>query len=86
MSTERRLAATVAANTRWSREDPAEQGRRMRAGFERKFLDEVDPERTLPEHERHRRAEAARRAFYARLALASAKARRDRAAARKAAS
>lgn len=58
----------------------------MRAGFEAKFLREVDPDNVLPEPERRRRAEAARRAFYARMALASAKARRERAAARKAAS
>ena len=50
----------------------------MRAGLERRFLDEVDPDRLLPEPERQRRAEWARRAFYQRLALASAKARRAR--------
>ena len=76
---DRSLAAQIAANTRWSRENPAEQGRRMRAGLEQKFLREVDPDGVLPDAERRRRAECARRAFYQRLALASAKARRERA-------
>jgi hypothetical protein len=72
------LAAAIAANSRWSREDPAEQGRVMRAGLERRFLDEVDPNRELPEAEQLRRVECAKRAYYQRLALASAKARRAR--------
>jgi hypothetical protein len=76
MPTDRTLAARIAANTRWSREDPTEQGRVMRAGLDAKFLREVDPDNELPEPERHRRAECARKAFYQRLALASAKARR----------
>lgn len=50
----------------------------MRAGLDRRFLDEVDPDRTLPEAERTRRAEAARKAFYTRLAAASVAARANR--------
>lgn len=50
----------------------------MRAGLEARFLREVDPDGTLPEAERLRRAESARKAYYQRLALASAKARRAR--------
>jgi len=76
------LAAQIAANSRWSREDPTRQGEIMRAGLERRFLDEVDPNRELSEAERIRRAECARKAFYQRLALASAKARRERSARR----
>jgi len=72
------LQHSQAANTRWSREDPTEQGKIMRAGLDRRFLDEVDPDRVLPETERRRRADCARRAFYQRLALASAKARKAR--------
>jgi hypothetical protein len=72
------LAARIAANSRWSREDPTEQGRVMRAGLAAKFLREVDPDNQLPEPERLRRAECARKAFYQRLALASVKARRAR--------
>ena len=81
MPSDSRLAAQIAANSRWSREDPTEQGRTMRAGLEAKFLREVDPNNELPEAERRRRAESARRAYYQRLALASAKARRARKAA-----
>ena len=54
----------------------------MRAGLERRFLDEVDPNRELPEAERLRRVECAKRAYYQRLALASAKARKARSEAR----
>ena len=53
----------------------------MRAGLEAKFLREVDPNSELPEAERRRRAVSARRAYYQRLALASAKARKARKAA-----
>jgi hypothetical protein len=70
------LSGSIAANSRWAKEDPTEQGRTMRAGLEAKFLREVDPNNELPEAERRRRVECARRAYYQRLALASAKARR----------
>ena len=50
-----------------------------RKAFNQRFLDEVDPDRTLPETERNRRATAARKAYYARLALKSAQARRRKA-------
>jgi hypothetical protein len=46
-----------------------------RAAFDAKFVDQVDPERTLPIAERQRRVTAARRAYFARLALASSRAR-----------
>ena len=41
-----------------------------------KFEDEVDPNRELPEAERKKRAEAARKAHYVRLAYKSVAARR----------
>jgi hypothetical protein len=72
------LPQQIAANSRWSKEDPTRQGEIMRAGLERRFLDEVDPNRELPELERLRRAAKARQVFYQRLALASANARRAR--------
>ena len=50
-----------------------------RKAFNQKFLDEVDPERTLPENERLRRATAARKCYYARLTLKSAQTRRRKA-------
>jgi hypothetical protein len=43
-----------------------------------KFEDEVDPNRELPEAERAHRAEFARKAYFQRLALKSAQARRRR--------
>ena len=76
--TTKSLPHQIAANTRWSREDPSRQGLLLRAGLEAKFIREVDPNNELPEPERLRRAEAARRAFYQRLALKSVKARQAR--------
>ena len=55
--------------------DPRETTARARATFLERFEREVDPDGTLPEHERRRRAEYARKAHFARLALASARAR-----------
>ncbi len=49
-----------------------------RAAFFQRFVDEVDPDRVLPEAERQRRAEAARRAHFQRLALRSSRIRRQR--------
>jgi hypothetical protein len=73
------LPHQIAANIRWSKEDPTEQGIKMRAGLDAKFLREVDPNNELPEPERLRRAESARKAYYQRIALISAKARKARA-------
>ena len=72
------LPHQIAANTRWSKEDPTAQGIIMRAGLEAKFLREVDPNNELPEPERIRRTESAKTAYYQRLALISAKARKAR--------
>jgi hypothetical protein len=73
------LPHQIAANIRWSKEDPTEQGIKMRAGLEQKFLREVDPNNELPEAERLRRADSARKAYYQRIALISAKNRKARA-------
>ena len=54
---QRSLRARIAANTRWSREDPAATAARGQAGLLAKFVDQVDPDRVLPEGERLRRAE-----------------------------
>lgn len=72
---QRSQRARLAALTRWSREDPTETARRGQEGLLRRFLAEVDPDGTLPEAERYRRAEAARKAHMTRLAFNSAKAR-----------
>lgn len=75
---QRSQAARAAAFARWSREDPRPTALRANAGLMRRFLDEVDPDRVLPEDERLRRAECAKRAHFTRLALASSKARARR--------
>lgn len=75
---QRRFRAQMAANTRWSREDPGPNMARARRGFDAKFAREVDPDGKLPEAERTRRAESARKAHMQRLALASARARAAR--------
>lgn len=73
---QRRLRAQIAANTRWSKEDPKEGTKPARAGYERRFELEVDPAGVLPETERKRRATSAMRAHMQRLALASSRARK----------
>ena len=70
--------ARIAALSRWSQNDPREGTQAARAAFAERFINEVDPDRVLPEPERARRAAAARRAYMARLAFASAKARAAR--------
>jgi hypothetical protein len=72
---ERRLKAQLAAHTLHARVDSTAHTMAAREGFERRFLDEVDPERVLSEDERVRRAQHARKAYFARLALASVRSR-----------
>ena len=73
---ERRLAARIGAHALHSQHDSRELTAHARAAAEKRFEDQVDPERKLPEAERQRRAEHARKAYFTRLALASARARR----------
>jgi hypothetical protein len=77
-ATQRIQRARIAALTRWSREDPAASAARGQAGLLAKFVEQVDPDRVLPEAERIRRAEAARRAHMQRLAFRSSKVRARR--------
>lgn len=77
MSESRSLAAVIGAHTSWAntsdrsaRTRPAREA--LMASFERK----VDPDGTLDPAERAVRAEHARKAHYARLALLSVQARR----------
>lgn len=72
---QRTMRARIAANIRWSREDGKPSAIRAQAGLLAKFVDQVDPDRVLPEAERQRRAEAARRAHMQRLSFRSSKAR-----------
>ena len=72
---QRSLRGRIAANTRWSREDGKANAQHAQAGLLAKFVDQIDPDHVLPEDERLRRAEAARRAHMQRLAFLSSKAR-----------
>lgn len=73
---DRFLAASIASNTRWAHESNRSAATsNARAAFMRRFEDEVDPDRVLSSGERSRRVENAKRAYFARLALKSARAR-----------
>lgn len=78
-SSERTLRARMAAFELHSQHDSRELTANARRAFLAKFEDQVDPQRELPEAERIRRAEHARKAYFARLALKSAQVRRKRA-------
>lgn len=73
------LRGQLGAHTSWARTtDRSARTKAARDAAERKFELEVDPDGVLPPADRARRAEHARKAHFARLALASAKARRTR--------
>ena len=65
----------VSAHTTHSRHDSRRLTERAREQFFAKFIDEVDPNRSLPEDERLRRADHAMKAHLARIALKSARSR-----------
>lgn len=74
---ERKMRARVAAHTSWANTaDRTERTAAGRRAMDEKFEREVDPDGTLAPEERARRAESARKAHFARLALLSAEARR----------
>jgi hypothetical protein len=74
---ERSQIAKIAAHAKWAKTDDRPAATQAaRDGMLRKFEDEVDPDRRLLPEERAKRAESARRAFYQRIALKSAQARR----------
>jgi hypothetical protein len=73
---ERVLRARVAALAMHQRHDPGKTTAKARAAFLASFERQADPEGRLAAAERQRRAQQLRRAYFARLALASAKARR----------
>ena len=63
----------IGAHVSWSRTvDRVARTEPGRKGFLARFEREVDPDGVLPEAERARRAEHARRAYMQKLALASA--------------
>lgn len=79
-SAQRSLRARIGGHALHASVDSTAHTAPARAAFLAKFEDEVDPERILPEPERLRRAAHARKAHMARLAMASARARRKEAA------
>jgi hypothetical protein len=77
---QRVLRASMAADRSWANtSDPVKRtapARRAAAeSWQRRFENEVDPDRVLPEAERTRRAAYARRAYMKNLALRSARSR-----------
>lgn len=75
---QRILRARMAAYTLHATHDPRETTKAGRAAFLARFEREVDPDGALSEDERTRRAIAARRAYFTKLALESSRARRNR--------
>lgn len=79
---ERALRARSAAYAKWAMTPDREAATaKARTAARNRFEKLVDPDGTLPADERERRADMARRAFYADMARKSAKARRKRNAA-----
>ena len=79
---ERSLRARLAAHTMHAQNDACQTTAAARAAFLARFEAEVDPDGRLSPEERRRRAEHARSAYFTRLALASAAARRAKRASR----
>jgi hypothetical protein len=72
----RRRYGSIGAHTQWSREtDRTARTAGARAAFLDRFEREVDPEGALPAEQRAKMAANARKAYFLRLALKSAKAR-----------
>jgi hypothetical protein len=70
------LLGRLGAYSQHAKYDVVETTRAARAAHDKKFVDQVDPDRTLAPAERDRRVTAARKAHFTRLALLSAEARR----------
>jgi hypothetical protein len=75
---ERTLRARVAAYALHAQRDSRDLTANARSAAWQRFVTAVDPDGTLPEPERIRRAESLRRSHLLRAALASAKARRTK--------
>lgn len=74
---ERTLLARAAAHTLHAGvADPARHTEPARRAFLARFEQEADPDGVLPQAERERRGAHLRKAYFAKLALASARARR----------
>lgn len=79
---ERSLRARIGAYAMHARYDPRQTTAAARAAFLQRFVREVDPHLRLTAPERLRRAEAARKAYFSRLAYRSARRRTGRRASR----
>lgn len=76
---ERRLTASLASHASWAKTtDRTARTAAARRAFDERFEREVDPDGVLTSAERTKRAGNARKAYYQRLALKSAQARRRR--------
>lgn len=77
---ERSMRARLGAHSQWARtEDRAARTAAARAGFQKRFENQVDPDGVLEPAERAKRVVHARQEHMLRMAMASAKARRLRA-------
>jgi hypothetical protein len=76
-ASERALIARIASHASWANTaDPSARTAPARAGLDRKFELEVDPDGVLPPDDLARRVAHRRKAHFAQLALKSAQARR----------
>jgi len=76
-ASERTLASRIAAHEKWARcPDRSAATAPARRAFDDRFEKQVDPDGVLDPVERARRAAHARKAYFTRLALRSAQARR----------
>jgi len=74
---DRAMIARIASHSSWAKtHDRTARTAPARAAFLDRFERQVDPDGKLPPEERAQRADSARRAYFARLALKSARARR----------
>jgi hypothetical protein len=73
------LLGRLGAYSQHAKYDVRETTKAARAARDQKFINEVDPEGTLDPAERDRRVAAARKAYFTRISLLSAEARRSRA-------
>src|SRR3712207_3322262 len=79
MTADRSLIARLAAHESWANTaDPSARTAPARRALLERFERQVDPDGVLPQPERARRAGHARKAYFARLALRSAHARRKK--------
>ena len=78
MATDRKQLARIGGLALAAQRDSREYTKRARAAFLDSFERKVDPNGTLSPRERSRRAGAARKLYFAKLAYQSAKARAKR--------